>query len=363
MGEDATISEVVRAFTGGRLEAFEPLGSGHIHATRLAHVVAPAGPLRLVVQRLNTRVFPEPERVMENILRITAHLRGQLGAADAARRCADALATEDGAPLHRDASGGLWRAFRFVEGARSVDRIEGPDQAREAARAFGAFAAALADLPAPPLHDTIPRFHDLAHRVEALEAAVREDPRGRAGGVRADLEALRSALAGLEEALPSTEVARLPRRVVHHDCKLNNLLLDARSGRALCVIDLDTVMQGNLLSDFGELARTASCRAAEDERDLSRVEVDLELFRALAAGYLEGLGPLLEPAERRALPLAGGRLGLMNAVRFLTDHLLGDVYFPAHREGHNLDRARAQLRLAQSMLENQSVLAATFEAS
>jgi hypothetical protein len=166
-------------------------------------------------------------------------------------------------------------------------------------------------------------------------------------GVRACAEAL-------ERRLPQREIAALPRRVVHHDCKLNNVLLDVDTGEALCVIDLDTVMEGVLLSDFGELVRTAACPAPEDERDLSRVVFDLPLFEALAQGYLAGARDLVGAAEREALPLAGSHLALMNAARFLTDHLEGDAYFRVRRPGHNLDRARAQLRLAECVLAQQA---------
>ena len=196
------------------------------------------------------------------------------------------------------------------------------------------------------------RVKALFRRVEAFEAALRSDACGRALAAGIEVEELRRRIADLQRELAALEVAALPRRVVHHDCKLNNLLFDRVSGEALCVIDLDTVMEGNLLSDFGELVRTASCRAAEDERDLARVQFDLALFEALARGYLAGFGRLLTEHERRALPVAGRLFSLMNAARFLTDHLTGDVYFRIRREGHNLDRARAQLRLAERMLEH-----------
>jgi Ser/Thr protein kinase RdoA (MazF antagonist) len=288
-------------------------------------------------------------------VRVTHHLREKLrehGLPQPERRCLQLVAARDGSPFHVDAAGGVWRTFRFLEGTRGFDAIESPAQAFEAARAFGAFAAMLADLPPPPLHATIPHFHDLGRRLEAFEAAVRSDAYGRAVAAGAEVTALRQSIADLERELAALDVAALPRRVVHHDCKLNNLLFDEESGEALCVIDLDTVMAGNLLSDFGELVRTGACPAPEDERDLARVHFDLALFEALARGYLAGIGRLLSEHERRALPLAGRLFGLMNAVRFLTDHLTGDVYFRIRREGHNLDRARAQLRLAERMLEH-----------
>jgi Ser/Thr protein kinase RdoA (MazF antagonist) len=354
-GWDERLRSVGAAFAiEGRYQGAEPHGSGHIHRTFLARYAAAAGPVRLLHQQLNTQVFRDPAALMENLVRVTGHLREKLREREVPqldRRCLQLVAARDGRFFHVDAAGEFWRTFYFVEGARGFDAIESPGQAFEAARAYGVFAAMLADLPPPPLHTTIPHFHDLGRRVEDFEAVVRSDACGRAASSGAEVEGLRRHLAALERELAALEVAALPRRVVHHDCKLNNLLFDRVSGKALCVIDLDTVMEGNLLSDFGELVRTGGCRAAEDERDLARVHFDLELFEALARGYLAGVGKLLTEHERRALPVAGRLFSLMNAVRFLTDHLAGDAYFRIHREGQNLDRARAQLRLAERMLE------------
>jgi Ser/Thr protein kinase RdoA (MazF antagonist) len=339
----------------GSYQGAERHGSGHIHRTFVARYAAEGGPVRLLHQRLNTQVFRDPEALMQNLVRVTSHLRQKLrerGLPEPERRCLQLVAARDGRSFHVDAAGGVWRTFWFVEGTRGFDAIQSPAQAFEAARAFGAFAAMLADLPRPPLHATIPHFHDLGRRVEAFETTVRSDAWGRAAAVGIEVEALRRRVAGLERELAALEVAALPHRVVHHDCKLNNLLFDRERGEALCVIDLDTVMEGNLLSDFGELVRTGTCRAPEDERDLARVHFDLALFEALARGYLAGIGSLLTEHERRALPVAGRLFSLMNAMRFLTDHLTGDVYFRIRREGHNLDRARAQLRLAERMLEH-----------
>jgi Ser/Thr protein kinase RdoA (MazF antagonist) len=352
---DERLSAVGAAFAiEGSYQGGERHGSGHIHRTFLVRYAAPGGPVCFLHQWLNTQVFRDPEALMENLVRVTRHLREKLrerGLPDPERRCLQLVAARDGRSFHIDAEGGVWRTFRFVEGTRGFDAIESPAQAFEAARAFGAFAEMLADLPPPPLHATIPHFHDLGQRVEDFEAALRSDACGRAVAAGVEIEALRRRVADLERELAALEVAALPRRVVHHDCKLNNLLFDRESGEALCVIDLDTVMEGNLLSDFGELVRTGTCRAPEDERDLARVHFDLTLFEALARGYLAGIGNLLTQHERRALPVAGRLFSLMNAMRFLTDHLTGDVYFRIRREGHNLDRARAQLRLAEQMLE------------
>jgi Phosphotransferase enzyme family len=264
-----------------------------------------------------------------------------------------------GHALHRTTEGRWWRAFPFIEGTHAVDTPESPHQAERAARAFGGFVADLADLEPSVLTETIPRFHDLRSRCAALEDAEHSDPVGRAREVSAELAAA-SRAAELLLAAPEIAPDALPRRVVHNDCKLNNLLFDDRSGEAMCVVDLDTVMPGTVVFDFGELARTGACPVPEDERQLDRVRLDPELFRGLASGFVAGARGLLMAAEIRALALAAPLMALENGVRFLTDHLEGDRYFKIARPGHNLDRARAQLRLATTMLDAEREVRAVF---
>ncbi len=291
---------------------------------------------------------------MDNLVRITRHQRGLLEAAgvpDAERRCLQLVPTRDGLPFHVAPDGGTWRTFRFLEGARSRDTIEGPTQAFEVARAFGRFAAALRDLPPPPLAITIPDFHDLRSRFEAFQRAVEADSHHRAASVPAEIDRAAAWFHDLERLLAERGFEGLPRRVVHNDCKINNVMLDEASGEGLCVIDLDTVMDGTVLCDFGELVRTGTSRSPEDEVDLGSIHFELELFRAATRGYLAGAAPLLSAEEIGILPLSGPVMALENAIRFLTDHLEGDVYFRVHREGHNLDRFRAQLRLVELMNE------------
>jgi Ser/Thr protein kinase RdoA (MazF antagonist) len=262
------------------------------------------------------------------------------------------IEARDGRPFCVDDAGDHWRAFRFIEGTRTCDVVEDPAQAYRTARAFGEFAADLVDLPGPPLAVTIPDFHDLTKRFEQLQEAVRADSRGRAGGVAPEIASASRWYERLDGALHEAGHSVLPGRAVHNDCKLNNVLLDAANGEGLCVIDLDTVMDGTVLNDFGELVRSGTCPSPEDERNLASMVFDRDLFAALAAGYLAGSGDLLAEAERRILPLAGPVLTLENAIRFLADHLSGDVYFRTHRDAQNLDRARAQLRLVELMLEH-----------
>ncbi len=338
----------------GKLVRAEAHGSGHIHETFIARYLHQGTETRFVHQRLNTGIFRDPAGLMENVARITGHLREKLeqrGVASPERRCLTLVPARDGRPCHVDNDGGVWRTFGFIEGSRTLDVLERREQAFEVARAFGAFAEMLADLPPPPLRITIPDFHDLGRRFSALDSAARADANGRTATAQAEIDRARRCYEQVRGELDGLGGA-LPRRVFHHDCKVNNVLLDAGSGEALCVIDLDTSMPGTVLSDFGELVRSGTCRSPEDTRDLAAMRLEPALFEALARGYLEGAGSLLGDAERHALPVAGAVLTLMNAIRFLTDHLEGDSYFRIQRPGHNLDRARAQLRLLELLLED-----------
>jgi hypothetical protein len=351
-------ADLSRAFTEwfdlpGECTAVAALKRGHIHDTLVGTWRTPAGASRFVLQRVNTHVFRAPGVLMETWLRVTEHVRAALareGRPDVERRCLRAIRTRAGGLLHADAHGALWRAFPFIEGARSFDVPDGPARAQEAARAFGAFAAQLADLDPDTVPESIPHFHDFPHRLAAVEAAAETDPHERARAAARDLDAARRLAADVERALAQQGAAELPRRVVHNDCKLNNVLFDDATGEGLCVIDLDTVMPGSVLADFGDLARTAACPAPEDEPDLARVRVDRSLYEAIARGYLAGAGALLEPVERALLPLGGPLIALETGIRFLTDHLSGDLYFRIHRPGHNLDRARVQFRLTEQLL-------------
>jgi len=332
--------------------ATEPLGSGHIHETYRVDSRRGGEGCRTVLQRINTRVFADPHALCQNLDRITRHLRAKLAAAESSdleRRCLTPLRTCQGALLARDERGAHWRAFVYVDRARTADRIEGPAQARGAAWAFARFAADLVDLPGPPLVPTIPDFHGISNRIRNLDAAVAADAHGRAASVRREIESSVRSWEWVQAQLAAAGASELPARVMHNDCKLNNLLLDEMTGEGICVIDLDTTMEATILADFGQLVRTGASRAAEDETRLDSIRFEDPLFDAIAAGYLAAFREHLTAIERGALAIAGPTVTLQNAVRFLADHLAGDVYFRIHRAGHNLDRARAQLRLFESM--------------
>jgi Ser/Thr protein kinase RdoA (MazF antagonist) len=326
------------------------LGSGHIHDTFAICCDDPEQP-RAVLQRINPVVFPDPRLVVENAARVARHLSRCLprDLPDRARRCPQPIEARAGGPAHERA-GEIWRACDFVPGSLSLDCVDTPARARAAARAFGAFVAALVDFPGP-LRDTLPGFHDFEARARQFEAAVAQDRCGRAAAAGPEIARLREARRRLAAVLPQDLLAALPARWVHNDCKLNNVLFDAATGEALCVIDLDTVMRGNVLADFGDLVRTAVSPAPEDARDPAVAEPDPELYRALAEGYLEGAGPVLTPAELDALPLAGPLIALETALRFASDHLQGDRYFRIQRPEQNLDRARTGAHLALRLLD------------
>jgi Ser/Thr protein kinase RdoA (MazF antagonist) len=315
--------------TGDFLSA-TPLGNGHINDTYC--VACRHG--RFVLQRINHQVFRDPVALMDNVERVTAHLGSP-----------QLIRARDGRPYCRDEAGNFWRMYNFIENARTFDTAESPRQAFEAAKAFGRFQNSLADLPAPRLRETIPDFHHTPKRFAALQQAIAADARNRALSAVAEIE-----FACRHEPMAGTLInARLPERTTHNDTKFNNVLFDDVTGVAVCVIDLDTVMPGLALHDFGDMVRSTTSPAAEDERDLTKVRMQWEMFEPLAQGYFEAAGSFLTKAERQLLAFSGKLITLEVGIRFLTDYLNGDTYFKVHRPDQNLDRCRTQFKLVESI--------------
>lgn len=341
-----------RFAVAGQLVAAEPFGTGHINDSYLLTYRRRDQNERFLLQRINDTVFPDPARVVENIQRVTTHivdaLRSQ-GVRDVGRRVLTLVPTHEGGPYCCDSMKCYWRLYPFIENTRVCEAVETPGQAEQAGRAFGTFQRQLADLGVPRLHETIPDFHNTPLRLEALEHAVRADSCGRVAEAQAEIDfafdhrPLASALLDLHHA------GRIPERIVHNDAKISNVLLDSATGEALCVADLDTVMPGLSLYDFGDMVRSMTTTAAEDETNLSKVELELPLFESLARGYLATAGGFLTAAERENLVLAGKLITLEQAVRFLTDYLSGDTYYKTQRPNHNLDRCRTQFKLLESI--------------
>ena len=323
----------------------KPFGNGHINST-----FAVGEPPRYVLQRINTAVFTDPEGLMENVTAVTSHLRRKIAATggNPDRETLTYLQTADGKNFYRDETGSCWRVYRFI-GDAHVFEAATPALFADSARAFGNFQKMLADFPADTLHETIPQFHDTAARLEQLRAAIAENKSGRADAVGAEIEFAFARAGEADTIVAALQKGEIPLRVTHNDTKLNNVLFDDQTNKTLCVIDLDTVMPGSLLYDYGDALRFGASTAAEDETDLSRVTFDLDLFRAYTEAYLESLAGSITEREIELLPMGAKLITLECGMRFLADYINGDVYFRIHREGQNLDRAHTQFKLVADM--------------
>ena len=353
------VHSVTRQFPlPGEFSSAAPYGSGHINDTYCVVFDQGGERVRYILQRINHLIFKNPTALMENIQRVTLHIGQKVASqSDAGRRVLTLIPARDGRPFHRDPEGNFWRAYVFVENARTYDAVESTQQAVQAAQAFGQFQKLLADLPAPRLHDTIPDFHHTPKRMAALEKAIETDAVNRAHVAREEID-----FACRHKALTSLLLdANLPERVTHNDTKFNNVMLDDATGEGICVIDLDTVMPGLALYDFGDMVRTTTSPAKEDERDLSKVQMQLPMFEALAQGYLASAAEFLTASEIELLPASGKIITLEIGLRFLTDYLAGDTYFKVHREGHNLDRCRTQFKLVESIEAQEEAMNKTVE--
>jgi aminoglycoside phosphotransferase (APT) family kinase protein len=342
---------VLDLFTlAGEVSGIAQLPVGHINDSYRVD----AGSESYLLQRLNPQVFPDAGKVMDNVSRVTAHATARLRAAgvtDWRRRTLALVSARSGADWVRDGEGAAWRLFGFITGTVVRERAESPTDALAAGRVFGEFLRLLADYHGAPLTETIPGFHDTAARFERLEQAVRKDARSRVAGAGLEIELAMNQRQLADVLPPLLRSGAVPVRIAHNDAKLANVLLDERSGEPLCVVDLDTVMPGSALYDFGDLVRSVTSPSLEDEEDLSQVGVRVPMFEALARGYLDAAGAILTAVERDQLVFAGRLITLEQAVRFLTDHLEGDRYYRIARPGHNLIRARTQLRLFESLTE------------
>jgi hypothetical protein len=341
-----------------------PHGSGHINDTYALRFDQDGVPVRFILQLVNQTVFKDVPALMENVDRATRHINASLEARDfpdRSRRALTLIPTRDGATYHVDSGGEYWRMYRFIERATSYDVLTSHDQAYEVARAFGTLQTMLSDLPDPPLHETIPKFHDGPARFGAFLDALERDPLNRAIEAKPEIAILLNREHAFSRLPALIESGDLALRATHNDCKVNNVMIDDTTGEGICVIDLDTLMPGLALYDLGDMVRTSTCPVAEDSRDLDRVRMDLDRFEALIRGYLSSAGEFLAPAERAHLVFSGKIITLMIGARFLTDFLLGDTYFKTHRPGHNLDRCRVQLGLVTSIEDQEEAMEAVVE--
>ena len=337
----------------GELKECIRYGSGHINDTYRLTYETPQGTKRYILQRMSTSIFKKPLELMENVSGVTAWLRKKIieNGGDPERETLTLVKSNDGLPYFVDSTGEYWRVYLFIEGATCYDAVKDDNDFYQSAVAFGHFQRFLADYPAETLHETIKDFHNTPDRLEKFKKAVAEDICGRAASVQKEIDFILER-EELTHALYDLQLdGRLPLRVTHNDTKLNNIMIDDETGKAICVIDLDTVMPGLTANDFGDSIRFGASTALEDEQDLSKVSCDLHLFDVYARGFIEGCGGALTDLEIDMLPMGAILMTFENGIRFLTDHLEGDHYFHIHREGHNLDRCRTQLTLVKDMQE------------
>ena len=327
-------------------------GSGHINDTFKLNCKDENGTIhQYIMQRMNHEIFKSPEELVDNISGVTSHLKAKIVAngGDYMRETLNMIEALDGKFYYKDSIGCYWRMYYFIGGAICFDLVESPESFYQSGFAFGNFQNLLADYPAEKLNETIIAFHDTKKRYETFLEAVKEDKLDRVKHVKAEIEFV---IAREKDTVVCTELLKnseLPIRVTHNDTKLNNVMIDDETGKGICVLDLDTVMPGLSMNDFGDSIRFGASTAKEDETDLDKVSMDINLFDAYTKGFLQACGKALTKKEIEMLPFGAKIMTFECGMRFLTDYLLGDVYFKIHRENHNLDRCRTQFKLVADM--------------
>ncbi len=350
--DEAIAAFALEAAANGRLVSKKPYGNGHINDTFLICCqTADNTEKRYILQRMNHDIFKNPPQLMENMVHVTKYLRKKIlsQGGDPDRETLNVLKTQGGADCYQDSGNNYWRVFSFIENSMCLEKVENAKDFYDSGAAFGNFQRMLADYPAETLHETIPNFHNTPSRLQDFQKAVRTGDKERAALAQREISFV---LDRVREASVLTDLlseGKLPLRVTHNDTKLNNILFDADTHKALCIIDLDTVMPGLSLYDFGDSIRFGANTGAEDETDLTKVGLDLGLFEAFTKGYLEGCKGSLTAKEIEMLPMGAKLMTYECGMRFLADFLTGDHYFKVHRVNHNLDRARTQFQLVADM--------------
>ena len=350
---NSDLSVVVKHFRfAGEYIDINPHGFGHINDTYVARFQNPDGTVnRYILQRINHHVFKQPKGVMQNIEQVTDHLREKIIATDGdpIRETINLIPTLNGQTLHITSDGNYWRAEMYIEGAQAYQRAQSLDHHYNASRAFGKFQKMLGDFPTETLNITIPDFHNTPKRFRSFIEAVERDFINRARLVKSEIEFVLDRADETYVLIDLFERGELPERVTHNDSKFDNVMIDDETGEGICVIDLDTVMPGLSLYDFGDSVRFGANPATEDECDLSKVYIDMDVYDRIVAGFLETARDFLTTTEVDYLPFSAKLITLEQGIRFLSDYLNGDVYYKTHREGQNLDRCRTQLKMVDDM--------------
>jgi aminoglycoside phosphotransferase (APT) family kinase protein len=351
--QEKQLQEISKKFQiYGEILHAETLKIGHINETYTATYDQGGTRVRYIHQKINKNVFKNPAGVMKNVMRVTSHLRKKLegrNPRDLTRRSLVVIPTRDGKSFFENGDNEVWRTFVFVEGVETYEAVQSPEQAFQAGRAFGEFQWLLVDLPGERLLETIPDFHNTRKRFSALQQAVQKDHYNRAKDAKPEIDFAFAHERIVDVILQAMAKRRIPERVTHNDTKFNNVMLDVLTGEAMCIVDLDTVMPGCALYDFGDMVRTTTSPTLEDELDLSKVKMQMPMFKKLAEGYLSTAGQFLTKAEKAHIAFSGKLITFEIGIRFLTDYLSGDTYFRIHRPAHNLDRCRTQFKLVESI--------------
>ena len=351
--QEKQLQEISKKFQiYGEILHAETLKIGHINETYTATYDQGGTRVRYIHQKLNRNVFKNPAAVMKNVMRVTTHIRKKQEARnirDATRRSLIVIPTRDGNSFYQNGDSEVWRTFVFIEGVETYEAVQSPQQAYQAGRACGEFQQLLVDLPGERLVETIPGFHHSRKRFGALQHALDKDRFNRARDAKAEIEFAVKHESIVDVILSAMAKGKIPERITHNDTKFNNVMLDVLTGEAMCIVDLDTVMPGCALYDFGDMVRTTTSPTLEDEPDLSKVRVQMPMFKKLAEGYLSTAGQFLTKAEKAHIAFSGKLITFEIGIRFLTDYLSGDTYFRIHRPAHNLDRCRTQFKLVDSI--------------
>ncbi|MCX6904835.1 MAG: aminoglycoside phosphotransferase family protein [Verrucomicrobia bacterium] len=339
--QEQQLQEISKKFQiYGEILHAEACKIGHINETYTATYDQGGTRVRYIHQKINQHVFTNPDAVMDNLLRVTTRLREKLVAAnvrDVTRRAITLVPTRQGHSFYRNNGGDVWRTFVFIEGVQTYEAVQSPAQAYQAGHAFGYFQQLLSDLGGERLQETIPNFHNTRLRFGTLQKAIEEDHCNRAILAKSEIAFALKQEPIVDVLLNAQARGELPERATHNDTKFNNVMLDVVTGKAMCVVDLDTVMPGLVLYDFGDMVRTP-------------------MFDALAQGYLEAAASFLTPAEKSYLAFSGKLITYTIGIRFLTDFLNGDTYFRVHRPNHNLDRCRTQFKLVESIARQEAAM-------
>ena len=349
---DNNLKGAIAAFEyAGEFVTCEELKAGNINATYKLTFKNGDADMYYILQKINTNVFRDPDGLMENVGRVTEHIRAKLDENDAniERRVLHFLKTKNGSYTYYDEEGKCWRSYVYVDKATAHNAISEPVLFYEAGKGFGAFQKDLFDFPAEVLHETIPNFHNTKSRFDSFEEAVKNDAAGRVKDIAAEIEFVRARKELASSIVDKLASGELPTRVTHNDTKLNNILIDDATKKAICVIDLDTIMPGSSLYDYGDAIRFGANTAAEDEPDTSKISVNMELFELFTKGFVEECAKSFDKSEILALPLGALVMTYELVIRFLTDYINGDTYFKILYPEHNIVRTRAQMKLLSEL--------------